>query len=774
MKRLSSVLLAIFIIKSAFCQININLDNGQTIANNISTIATRTIQESSDAVIVQYDFSNASLLEDELYPGHYIWKIDGFGAEEEPTKPAVLYHTDNISIPNGCQAKFEILECNYIDINLPLTAARPPLSDSGNDIYDYSNVPFIDSSLGVFPTAVASLSCVSTYRGQKICNILVCPLQYLNSKTVRAYNKIIYKISFYNNARTKEIMPHYNIDKSFLANIVLNDSAIIHSDIANYSTLISRDYLIVSTSKYATAVSKISNWKKTLGYKVHTLVKEKWTGYEEVKDSILSIYNEFPSINYLLLIGDLEDVPSMFSELTVNGESREKHYTDYYYGCMSNDDNFSPDIFRGRLSVSTLEEANIVIDKIINYEKNPISDTAFYQTGVNCAQFQDDAINGFRDGMEDRRFTRTSEDIYNYLSSLGKDIKRIYYTEKGITPMSWSNYYADGEKIPIELQKPNFSWNGNATDINMALNNGAFYILHRDHGSISGWGAPSYYKTDIDNLNNGSKLPIVFSLNCNTGKFDSPVCFTEKFLRKYNGGCVAVYGASSISYSGYNDVLAGGMFDAIWPTPGLRIVYDKYTSSEPTPLPTYQLGQILDQGLSRMTEIYGKNTKVVKYTKEIFHCFGDPSMQIYTEIPTPFSDIKCIRGKESVEVTTKDESAFVSFFNMATDEVACYRGRHVIHKTNHPASILVTVSGHNKIPFSIEGTEESTTYIQNEKLTGNIIISDEIIKIGHNVTDQKEEGAVLIHDGNIKLQAKDVILKSNIIVNNCELIIESK
>lgn len=128
---------------------------------------------------------------------------------------------------------------------------------------------------------------------------------------------------------------------------------------------------------------------------------------------------------YLLIVGDNADVPGQSSSL------KNTHVTDFYYSCMDGDNDLTPDLQFGRLPVATASEANIVVDKIINYEKNPVSDASFYKTGVNCAYFQDDNY----DGYADRRFAQTSEEVRNALLTEGINVKRIYTTKSGVTPL---------------------------------------------------------------------------------------------------------------------------------------------------------------------------------------------------------------------------------------------------------------------------------------------------------------------------------------------------
>ena len=426
---------------------------------------------------------------------------------------------------------------------------------------------------------------------------------------------------------------------------------------------------------------------------------------------------------------------------------------------MDGDDDYVADIYLGRLSVSTSSEASVVVNKIINYEKSPITTVSFYNTGVNCAYFQDDN----NDGEADRRFAQTAEEVRTYLLTQGKSVQRIYYTNS-TNPTNWNNtYYSNGEPIPSELCKPGFAWNGNASDIIKAINTGAFYVLHRDHGNYTCWGDPYFNQSDIGKLNNGNKLPVVFSMNCQTGQFNGQTCFTETFLRKSNGGCVAIYGATQNSYTPLNDILTGGMFDAIWPSPGLRITIPNKTSGGQTPTPTYQLGQILNQGLARMSEIYGTKDSYSLYTREIFHCFGDPSMRIYTDVPTVFSGVTVNRGSNNITVSLSNgEKATITFYNLINGKVTSYVGSSVVYDTKTPKHVTVCISGHNTIPYISYGISPvDNIYIQNETLSGEKTYIGKNIKMGENVTTSKTQGAVVIKSGaTVNLYGKDVQIQS--------------
>ena len=160
----------------------------------------------------------------------------------------------------------------------------------------------------------------------------------------------------------------------------------------------------------------------------------------------------------------------------------------------------------------------------------------------------------------------------------------------------------------MELQRPYFAWDGDSADIVRYIDEGAFYVLYRGHGTDSTWVQPYFTGDNILSLANGDRLPVIFSINCETGSFQEDDCFAEAFLQKRNGGAIAVYAATEKSWPGYNDAMVIGMFDAIWPDPGVdsKLYNFLHMTTSPSRLwETTRLGEILDQGLRRMEETWG-------------------------------------------------------------------------------------------------------------------------------------------------------------------------
>lgn len=698
----------------------------------------RTLQRTDDGITVAYTFAGNAPSACNDGDGGCVWRIDGFGLRDAPGGYATPFRVDAFAVPEGCTTVVETVDSAFVDYDCRLAPARriPEKGTAAEGVVKEGGQNA--SQGGFYPRKVAVAAWRgSVYRGREICNVVVNPVQYdAAANKARAYTKITYRVRFVPKAGARAmagapatkpvILPADNM----LGNITMNGASAAAGGMAARATGAAagddtRDYLIISVDKYAEAVDRFAAWKELLGFRVHKVLKGSWNS-DEVKAEVEKAYAENPALYYLLIVGDHDDVPGQYMEHHADDGDFSVHYTDLYYGCMDGEGDETPDIYRGRLSVSSPEEAATVVDKIIGYEKRPPTDAGFYERGVNCADYLDND-NGVADDYEDRRYVQTAEEIRAYMLGQGKDVERVYSTNYEITPKYWNrNYFSFGEPIPEDMLKPAFAWDGNEGDIRRAINSGVFYVLHRDHGLVDCWENPYFSVKHVDMLQNGDLLPVVFCVNCDNGAFQAD-CLAERFLRKQGGGAVAVIAASDISYSGYNDALACGLFDAIWPEPGLRPKFPGVNSlGGETPAPTYELGQILAQAQVRVSETFGspdpsvssneKNDSFCRIvTKEIYHCFGDPSMQICTEMPAPFSGVSVTRGNGCVTVGNGGETARITFVNRRTGEVVSHIAPSAVYTTADFEDVDVCVSGHNRIPYIDAGKLTGIESVQTDK-----------------------------------------------------------
>ena len=170
--------------------------------------------------------------------------------------------------------------------------------------------------------------------------------------------------------------------------------------------------------------------------------------------------------------------------------------------------------------------------------------------------------------------------------------------------------------------------------------------------------------------------------------------------------------------------------------------------------PTYRLGDILDIGFSHISTIYdhGTNATVLKHTKEIFHCFGDPAMEIITEQPTIFNNVS-FTIVDNIANISVPEGGKITFYNPVSGNIKAFEGSAGQYPYN--SNLRISITKHNKIPLIIEN---GTIYLQNDTITQTISYEANIIKVGNNVTSAKPTGDVVISGGVTTLKGNTVEL----------------
>jgi PKD repeat protein len=562
---------------------------------------------------------------------YYIPHIYGFSRMTDVGSPGLPAKNHHIAIPYGSQAQIELLDVQFNEYSekFKIHPALAPAPDCrGCPEPGFEINPGVYETDADFPREPVKIVDTDTYMGVPIAVIQVRPMQ-INpvTGTLKAYTRLKFKVTFSGRESTfdRYAASHTEHTNRMVRSAVLNRSVIPRGVDRNSNFTESRngrkDYIMIVHSNYLAAAEALAAWKRQMGYSVEIVSQSSWTT-TQVKSALQTRYDSWtPKPLFFLIFGDQADVPA---------EYPGSQYTDLYYAEMDGT-GYMPEMAYGRIFPSSASNAQAIVDKIIDYEKNPPTLSGFYSNALACAYYQDSNL----DSYADRRFTHTSEDIRNHLMGLGYGVNRVYVTGSSVDPLYYNNgnYSPAGMSIPAELKRPTFAWDGDATDIINYIDAGRFLVWHRDHGDVTLWGDPYFTTTNINQLNNGSLLPIVMSVNCLTGQFTgASECFCERFLRKETGGCVGIFGATNVSYSGPNDGYAPGIIDAIWPDPQIDPQYGSGGLGNPIPAhdPIYTMGDILNHSKIAMEYLWGLHLT----TWELHHYFGDPAMKIWTAQPT--------------------------------------------------------------------------------------------------------------------------------------------
>lgn len=726
---------------SSFAYSVFDVKTGTVTESNTIPSPTREIEQIENMYKVTYTFDSLLVYEDPEVKGTSFFRIPGFSLSQKAGYAATPVRFEQFTLDSQAEYEITLSNTEYMEYNFVYTPGRLPLPNNSDSIPIPDAIVEKDCFL---PESAASKERTTFYRGNSILNMRLNPVMYNSAqKKVRIHNKIVLHISPVEvNAQSLECTP-YDISKDdyFWSNSIthLSENAKIVKPIRSFNIAVDRHYLILTAPELIEPVNSFADAKRKDGYSVEIVSEQNWTSglvAQKISNSALSHRNLY----YVLLVGDTTIIPSRESRYVLD-RIKSHFVSDFAYSCLDGENDFVPDVCLGRIPVSSPSEARSVLDKIIGYGHYSFPDNS--SKAAFASYFQDD----WRDGIEDRGFVCNTEKTADYLSSRFDDITRIYYAPGDVNPTKWSSQYGTGEDIPDFLRRPNFNWKGNTIDILKAFMNGANFIVHRDHGVVSGWSYPRFDITDVAILKNKTH-PIVFSINCLTGKFTEPDNFAAKLLKLNDAGCASIIASQEVSSSEHNDAYLIGMIDAAWPNPGLEYTTAKYSDwNENTNEPVECIGDMARAGLARVSEVFGNpmdNLCTANHFEE-YHILGDPSLDIYFDSSLNLSDITYITKIDTGYSVMSSQEVGISFFNATTGETRRYRGVAANFNCNANDSVYIAVSKHgcptlrrniNHFTAPVKpGGETTDTYFSSIKNNGGILTIKLTDKIDDLITN---------------------------------------
>jgi len=422
------------------------------------------------------------------------------------------------------------------------------------------------------------------------------------------------------------------------------------------------DYILITHADFYTAVLPLADHRAAQG--LRTVVVDVQDIYNEFNDGIfdpqairdfLAYAYHFwtrPAPAYVLLVGDgnydfknyggynepqfippyLADVDAWVREVPVDNR----------YVCVSGDD-VLPDMHIGRLPVKTSAEATAVVNKILSYEQAPppgewnqrvlfVADNA--DSAGNFAQYSDILVNG-------------------YLPSPYQPV-RVYL---GVThPYEMPSVAAHAAVI-------------------QGINEGALVVNYIGHAGTLLWAIEKLLQaSEVPQLVNGGRLPLVVAMACSDGYFILPSNATtdfsstaERMVRAPGGGAIASWSATGLGLAYIHDYLNRGLFQALF--------FDDVT----------RLGPATMQG---KLYLYGQtsagNDQIEEYT-----LFGDPALALNV-LPADVGIAQ--RVEPAGELHPGDVITYTLVYSNAGPATA----RHVVITDLLPSALvspLVTFSG---------------------------------------------------------------------------------
>lgn len=301
--------------------------------------------------------------------------------------------------------------------------------------------------------------------------------------------------------------------------------------------------LILSHNSLSDYLASFVEWKKSLGFDIFVANKsEIGSTLDDYKNFIRNHYLNH-RCDYLLLLGDVTGSFSIPTAFYPSPEYQENDADDYQYTLITGDDYF-PEMLVGRFSFNDVSEYMSMANKTIIYERSPyMGDTGW--------------------------MTRSLAVAGNYAEGGLRPTTPIHMS-RWLREKMLNHGYAQVDTVFYPPTYPG------TTLIQSSINQGVQFVSYRGWGDANGWHYPSFYASNLDATFSGPRMPIVFSIVCNTGDFANPhvnPCFGEKWMRMGTmvspNGAVAFVGPSdlhtktrlnnSISSGAFRSILDGGV-----------------------------------------------------------------------------------------------------------------------------------------------------------------------------------------------------------------------
>ena len=318
---------------------------------------------------------------------------------------------------------------------------------------------------------------------------------------------------------------------------------------------------------------------------------------QAIKDFLTYAYENWsaPAAQYVLLVGDssydykdnwglgtINYVPAYLTHTEYMGET----VTDEWFVTVNGDD-AAADMYIGRLPATSAAEAQVMVDKIIAYETEPITKT----WEKNTLLVADDREEAF-------------ESVFK---TMNEDAAALLPTGMDPPYKGYLQDYLDAGFSPLDL-------NGDIVD---KINAGALIANFSGHGHLQGWADESIFDVgDIDALTNAGKYPFIVSMNCLTGYFGYPEAwvssFAELLLRAEEKGTAAALMPTGMTTTEGQHVMNTALFETIF-VEDIR-----------------KLGPAIARA---KRELLANGDAYFEQVSETFLLFGDPAMQLRVPLP---------------------------------------------------------------------------------------------------------------------------------------------
>jgi len=515
-----------------------------------------------------------------------------------------------------------------------------------------------DNSVAVgqslLPSARSSFSPVTfgepiLQRGVRLVPVIISPFTFDETRTPSAIRSVRFEITL--PEESANLKPMRKVLGEMWGDLILNNE-LPGRDREEESIVGSYIYVIPDNNDVRNTVNPLIQWRRQQGYLTREIICPEWADGDFIIQQLLNIDTPESPIDYILLVGDAMgefSVPTLYRGIE----------SDYYYTFLNGEDRI-PDAAVGRLSFNSIAELNRIVNKVLDYERNPdMENTGWLSRAAVAAGSQQSGFSSIlvsrwlRDLLYDNGFQSVDTLWYTMGGRIGDFMEHEF--NRGVSLISYRGWTGLEDWSPIEA--------------------GAL----RNHF-----------------------LPAVVLLACNSGDFaGQQTGFTEALLRAPGGAIAAIGVAGSQSRINFNNAMLASLFDGV------------IHSGD------YRIGWALNRAKLALMATYGSNESELTVDHSAWtNLMGDPATIIWRGVPraariTVPQQVNYGNGFFAVTVVDPRNNQPIPNvrvgFSKGVEAVSAgytnAQGQATIVFDNHqlsPGAAIVAVSGDRIIPTSVQ------------------------------------------------------------------------
>jgi|GEM_PF-597424 len=444
------------------------------------------------------------------------------GTTHEVGKPALPLITELVAIPDQGNVTVKVLEvetASIADVNV-YPFLKPPLRDGNYAEPEFVLDKEIYQGRKSYPSDWATASTPVIWRDVRLAPVIIYPVRWNpDTKELSVATRMRIEVITEGAGGSSVKQRHASTVSSRFARMyqdrVINWSS--HSgglDLSSEGTL-----LIITHPDFHNSMLPFANWKHQKGFQTSMVSLDEIGQYptpQQIKEYIHEAYYTWSTPpEYVILVGDYNLMPWW--------TGLEGSRTDHKYATLEGDD-YIADVVIGRFSVETAAECDILVSKLVDYERNPyVTENGWYDAGIVVSS--DDGVDP-ENGIKARQM---------FLNA--------------------------GFSIVDHFQEP---VNNQLTNMVNSLNDGRSWVFYIGHGNPTSWGTITPYltNTNVNALTNGRMLPAIVSIACANADLDysGGDCFAETWMTTaVDRGASNIFAFTENSVFYYTDTLGLGI-----------------------------------------------------------------------------------------------------------------------------------------------------------------------------------------------------------------------